>query len=132
MRTGRSVSSNHFACSKWNETFLNLAREYIPNKVIKIRTDDKPWYNSELRRLSGKKKNLHHKAKQTNSPADWNNFRMIRNLYTGKIREAASKYKAELALKLNDKILVAHCQAVYGKEEMYQYSGDAMWGSYSD
>ena len=41
-----------FACSKWNETFLNLAREYIPNKVIKTRTDDKPWYNSELRRLS--------------------------------------------------------------------------------
>ena len=27
---------------------------------------------------------------------------MIRNLYTGKIREAASKYKAELALKLNE------------------------------
>ena len=91
-----------FACSKWNETFLNLAREYMPNKVIKIRTDDKPWYNSELRRLSGKKKNLHRKAKRTNSPTDWNNFRMIRNLYTGKIREAISKYKADLALKLNE------------------------------
>ena len=92
----------YFACSKWNETFLNLAREYIPNKVIKIMTDDKPWYNSELRRLSGKKKNLHRKAKRINSPADWNNFRMIRNLYTGKIRETISKYKAELALKLNE------------------------------
>ena len=52
--------------------------------------------------ISGKKKNLHCKAKRTNSPADWNNFRMIRNLYTGKIREAISKYKADLALKLNE------------------------------
>ena len=30
------------ACSKWNEIFLNLTRQYIPNKVVKIRTDDKP------------------------------------------------------------------------------------------
>ena len=88
-----------FVCSKWNETFLNLAREYIPNKVIKIRTDEKPWYNSELRRLSSKKKNLHRKAKRTNSPADWNNFRMIRNLYTGKIREAISKIQSRSCIK---------------------------------
>ena len=88
-----------FACSKWNEIFLNLAREYIPNKVIKIMTDDKPWYNSELRRLSGKKKNLHRKAKRTNSPADWNNFRMIRNLYTGKIREAICCRKGDIHVR---------------------------------
>ena len=65
-----------FACSKWNEIFLNLARQYIPNKVVNIRTDDKPWYTSELRKLSRKKNSLHLKAKRRNSPADWNNFRM--------------------------------------------------------
>ena len=90
------------ACSKWNEIFLNLARQYIPNKVVKIRTDDKPWYNSELRKLSHKKNNLHREAKRTNSPADWNNFRMVKNKYTGKIREAASTYRANLALKLHE------------------------------
>ena len=93
-----------FACSKWNEIFLNLARQYIPNKVVKIRTDDKPWYTSELRKLSRNKNSLHHKAKRTNSSADWNNFRMARNQYTGKIREAASTYKTNLALKLNEGI----------------------------
>ena len=35
---------------------------------------------------------------------DWNNFRMARNQYTGKIREAASTYKTNLALKLNEGI----------------------------
>ena len=74
-----------FACSKWSKIFLNLARQYIPNRVVKIRTDDKPWYNSELRKLSRKKNNLHRKAKQTNSP---------------EIREATNTYKANLALNL--------------------------------
>ena len=115
-----------FACSKRNELFLNLARQYILNKVVRRRTDDKTWYNSELRKLSGKKNNLHCKAKRTNSPADWNSFRMVRNKYTGKMREAVNTYKANIALKLNEgkdksKILVANCQAVYGKEEMYLY-----------
>ena len=35
------------ACAKWNEIFLNLVRQYISNKVIKIRIDNKPWYNSD-------------------------------------------------------------------------------------
>ena len=92
------------ACAKWNEIFLNLVRQYIPNKVIKIRIDDKPWYNSDLRKLSGEKNKVHRKAKRTNSPGDWDSFRRIRNQYTEMIREAASAYKANLAFKLNEGI----------------------------
>ena len=92
------------ACAKWNEIFFNLVRQYIPNKVIKIRIDDKPWYNTYLRKLSGEKNNVHRKAKRTNSPGDWDSFRRIRNQYTEKIREAASAYKANLAFKLNEGI----------------------------
>ena len=58
------------ACAKWNERFLNLVRQYIPDKVIKIRTDDKPWYNSGLWKLSGKKNKVHCKAKHANSPGE--------------------------------------------------------------
>ena len=57
-----------FACSKWNEIFLNLARQYIPNKVVHIRIDDKPWYNTDLRKLSAQKNKVHRKAKRTNKP----------------------------------------------------------------
>ena len=52
------------ACAKWNEIFLNLVRQYIPNKVIKIRTDDKPWYNFDLRKLSGEKNKVHAKQNE--------------------------------------------------------------------
>ena len=91
-----------FACSKWNEIFLNLARQYIPNKVVQIRIDDKPWYNTDLRKLSAQKNKVHRNAKRTNSPADWEKFRRVRNQYTEKIREASSTYRANLASKLNE------------------------------
>ena len=35
----------------WSETFLNIARECIPNKVVKIYPNDKPFYNNRLRQL---------------------------------------------------------------------------------
>ena len=87
---------------KWNEIFLNLARQYIPNKVVKVRTDDKPWFNSELRKLLRQKNKAHRRAKSSNSPGDWANFRRERNHYTEKIREAATMYRTKLASKLNE------------------------------
>ena len=62
---------------------------------------------------------------------------LARNQYTGKIREAASTYKTNLALKLNEGIKTDPkswwqiASLVYGKEEMYLYPGNAMSGSYS-
>ena len=95
-----------FACSKWNEMFLNLARQYIPNKVVQIRIDYKPWYNTDLRKLSAQKNKEHRNAKRTNSPADWEKFRRVRNQYTEKIREASSTYRANLASKFNDGVTI--------------------------
>ena len=119
------IYENFFACSKWNEIFLNLARQYIPNKVVQIRIDDKSWYNSDLRKLSAQKNKVHRKPKRTNSAADWEKFRKVRNQYTEKIREASSTYRANLGSKLNEgvtitspkswwHIMVAYCQTVHG------------------
>ena len=55
--------------------FLNLPRQYIPNKVVKVRTDDKEWFNSELRKLLRQKNKVHRRAKRSNSPGDLANFR---------------------------------------------------------
>ena len=85
------------ACLKWNEMFLNLASQYIPNKVVNVRTNDKPWFNSELTKLLRQKNKAHRRAKRSNSPGDWANFRRERNHYTEKIREAANMYRTKLA-----------------------------------
>ena len=39
----------------WTTSFLNLARTYIPNRTILIRTKDQPWFNSTLRKLKKQK-----------------------------------------------------------------------------
>ena len=42
-------------CEAWASTFLNTARENIPNKVVTVRPTDKIFYTSELRHLRHKK-----------------------------------------------------------------------------
>ena len=42
------------ACSKFNDIFLDFVNSSVPSKNVLIRPDDKPWYDSEIRRLSRK------------------------------------------------------------------------------
>ena len=89
-------------CQNWTTSYLNIAREFIPNKEVVIRPADTPWFNSELRKLKKNKDRLHHRAKSTNSPNDWATFRALRNNYTNKLREAEQTYKHNLASSLKD------------------------------
>ena len=36
-------------------SYLNLVRECIPSKEVTVRSDDRPWYDSELRKWSRKR-----------------------------------------------------------------------------
>ena len=38
------------AANKFNDILLNAANRFIPNKEVVVRPNDKPWYNSDLRR----------------------------------------------------------------------------------
>ena len=37
-------------CEKFTNLFLEIARACIPTKTVTIRNNDKPWFNSELRK----------------------------------------------------------------------------------
>jgi hypothetical protein len=43
------------ACSKFTKTFLNIAKTCIPTREVIIRSDDKVWFDSDLRRESRKR-----------------------------------------------------------------------------
>ena len=86
--------------SQWTDTFLNIARNCIPNRIVTIRPDDKPYYTSDLRRLKRKQDRLHTKAKRTNTPEHWLAFRQARNLYNHELESAEKNYNETLALKL--------------------------------
>ena len=90
------------SCQNWTTSFLNIARQFIPNKVVEIRPRDAPWFNSDLRKLKRQKDRVHKKAKSSQKAEDWASFRSIRNNYTSKLREAECNFKQSLALSLKN------------------------------
>ena len=76
-----------------------------------------------MRKLLLQKNKAHRRAKRSNSPGDWANFRRERNHYTEKIREAANRYRTKLASKLNEgvkfrsQIMVAHARQFMGNSK---------------
>jgi hypothetical protein len=46
------------ACSNFTDAFLTIAKECIPTRVVTIRTDDKMWFDSNLRRESRRRDKL--------------------------------------------------------------------------
>ena len=90
------------ACDNWTNAFLDIAQSCIPSKLVTIRPDDSPWYNSELRQLKRHKDRLHHKAKRRNTPQDWQNFRNARNEYVNKLHAAEQTYNTKLASELKE------------------------------
>jgi hypothetical protein len=46
------------ACSNFTKTFLNIAKTCIPTREVTIRSDDKVWFDPDLRRESRKRDRL--------------------------------------------------------------------------
>ena len=89
------------SCSrKWTETFLNVARAHVPNKLVTIRPSDSPWYTSELRTLKRKMLRSFHKYKKQNNDNNWSQYKTLRNNYQKQLDQAEITYKQALASSL--------------------------------
>ena len=88
--------------SNFTTTLLNLAREFIPNKVITVRPNDKPWYNSNLRALRRRKDRLHTKATERDTAESWANYRHARNIYFDSCRIAKEEYRGKIDNSLEE------------------------------
>ena len=67
------------ASSLFTNIFIEFAKLCIPSKTIVVRGDDKPWYDSEIRRNSMKRDRLKKKATQSSNPNVWNKYKLFRN-----------------------------------------------------
>ena len=67
---------------------ITLAKEYIPNRVITIRSDEPRWITSAIKNVIRKRTRFYHIAKRTNRQCDWEKFRQIRNRTTSVIKNA--------------------------------------------
>ena len=61
--------------SMWTESFLNVARSTIPNKVVTIRPDDVPWYTSRLRHMKREVKQAYLMVKRSVNNDHFERFR---------------------------------------------------------
>ena len=59
--------------------FIEFAKLSIPFKILVVREDDKPRYDSEIRRNSRKRDRLKKKAFQSGNSNDWNKYKFLRN-----------------------------------------------------
>jgi hypothetical protein len=87
--------------------FLTILKEacdkHIPTKTVLIRPDDKPFMNSSIRKALRKRNRIHYRAKCTNNPDHWSQYRHLRNDVIRLVREAKTEYKNKLTSQLMDK-----------------------------
>lgn len=90
------------AVDSWTKEILKIASSTIPNRVVTIRTNDKSWYSTKLRKLRRKKDKKHEIAKRNNTPEAWHQYRDQRNLYYSQIRKAKIDYDEKLYSEVNE------------------------------
>ena len=67
------------ASSLFTNVFIEFAKLCIPNKTIVVREDNKPWYDSEIRRNSRKRDRMKKSALKSGNPNDWKKYKYYRN-----------------------------------------------------
>lgn len=86
----------------FEETFLKIVNECIPSKEVTIRTDDKPWYDSEIRKTSRQRDRLKKKAIKSKNPAHWQAYKSIRNKVNNLKKHAKEMFYNNLEYTLTE------------------------------
>ena len=91
--------------SNITEHILEISKQCIPNRIIKIKPSDPPWITTAIKRLIRKRKRLFRKAKTTDDLVIWRKFRRCRNDVINQIRVSKQSYIDKMTEKLkSDKL----------------------------
>ena len=83
-------------CGIFTTKFLELANQNIPRKTITIRPNDKPWFNSELRREIRKRDRLRKKALNKNSLIIYEQYKKQRNYVNNLKKETKQSFYSDI------------------------------------
>jgi len=95
------------ACDRWTSTFLNIARQFIPNRVVKVRPNDAPFYNGELRRMKRQVDRSFKFAKRSKMLHHWEVYKQHRNVYVASLKEAKENYSLKLASDMRSSKIIS-------------------------
>lgn len=112
-------------CTNWTQTFLNIARMYIPHRVVLIRPRDSPWFTGELRTMKRKLIRLYRIAKTKMSEFHWNKYKSYRNMYHESLTRSENNYYGNLCDSLktgrNERKWWATIKQLMGRGNNYSY-----------
>ncbi|MCU7958324.1 MAG: endonuclease/exonuclease/phosphatase family protein, partial [gamma proteobacterium symbiont of Bathyaustriella thionipta] len=90
------------ACSKFNDTFLDFVKSCIPSKNVLIRPNDKPWYDSEIRKISRKRDRLKQKFNNSGNLNVLAQYKHFRNKVNNLKRHAKEQFYNNLEMSISD------------------------------
>jgi len=83
-----SVESNWL---QLKEILLHLVELYVPHKTINP-YKDLPWMNINIKAQMRKRRKLYNKARRTQSPSDWTQYKSLRNAVNKSLKQAHVNY----------------------------------------
>ena len=97
-----SIPDINQAVCRWTEMLLDSAKLYIPHSVITVRPKDKPWINSNIKRLLRKRNRLYRRWKRTKQDQHRDIYTSARTESKIAINKAKEVYSEQLITKLQD------------------------------
>ena len=79
-----------------------MVKSCIPSKLVTVRSDDKPWDNSEIRKTTRKRDRIKSKALKTGKISDWNSYKKFRNKVNNQKKQAKELFYNNLELTISD------------------------------
>ena len=86
------------ASSLFTNIFIEFAKLCIPSKTIVVREDDKPWYDSEIRRNTRKRDRLKKTALKSGNQNDWKKNKYYRNKVNNQKKNAKEYFYNNLEI----------------------------------
>ena len=83
-------------CERFTNTLLEIMKQFIPSEEVTIRPNDKPWYDSEIRRLSRHRDRQKAIVIARGCNSDWEKYKVLRNKVNNRIKYAKQWYFSHL------------------------------------
>jgi hypothetical protein len=91
-------------CERWSDLFMNISEQVIRKKRVKVRPQDKNWYNNYLRRLKRFKDREHGIWVQNKSELQWDIYKAARNTYFQECDRLKLEYEEHIYASLATEI----------------------------
>lgn len=94
--------STNDACKEFTDKLLQHMNSCIPSKVITIRPNDKPWFDSEMRRYTKYRDRQRRIAINSKTQLQWNKYKHLRNKVNNLKKAAKSRFFDNIETKIED------------------------------